>query len=183
MMVVVNGAFRTMPQSKSERAGRGPSGTATRVQSGDLISRLQQLLAEMPDSGALRSTGAGEEPSIGGSESHTPPEEALPGADVVLDVESSGLRCIVIRPTVHEEEPRVHLSPREMEIARMVAKGYPNKTIAGVLEISPWTVSAHLRRIFAKFRVTSRAAMVAHFLQEGATLEGESERPSGEHAR
>jgi DNA-binding CsgD family transcriptional regulator len=60
----------------------------------------------------------------------------------------------------------VVLSPREQEIARMVAKGYPNKMIAAVLEISTWTVSSHLRRIFAKFGVASRAAMVARLLEE-----------------
>jgi DNA-binding CsgD family transcriptional regulator len=49
----------------------------------------------------------------------------------------------------------------------MVAKGYPNKTIAAVLDISPWTVCTHLRRIFAKFGVGSRAAMVARLLEEG----------------
>ena len=43
----------------------------------------------------------------------------------------------------------------------MVAKGYANKTIASVLDISSWTVSSHLRRIFSKLGVTSRAAMVA----------------------
>jgi DNA-binding CsgD family transcriptional regulator len=53
------------------------------------------------------------------------------------------------------------LSPREVEIARMVAQGHPNKVIAEVLEISEWTVATHLRRIFAKLGVTSRAAMVA----------------------
>jgi len=58
----------------------------------------------------------------------------------------------------------VSFSPREREIARMLAKGYPNKTIADVLEISPWTVSTHLRRIFAKLRVSSRAAMAARCL-------------------
>jgi DNA-binding CsgD family transcriptional regulator len=49
----------------------------------------------------------------------------------------------------------------------MVAKGYPNKVIARVLEISSWTVSTHLRRIFAKLGVSSRAAMVAQLLEEG----------------
>jgi DNA-binding CsgD family transcriptional regulator len=53
------------------------------------------------------------------------------------------------------------LSPREQEIVRMVAKGHPNKVIADVLNISPWTVCTHLRRIFAKMGVASRAAMVA----------------------
>jgi DNA-binding NarL/FixJ family response regulator len=42
----------------------------------------------------------------------------------------------------------------------MVACGYPNKTIASVLEISSWTVASHLRRIFIKLQVSSRAAMV-----------------------
>jgi DNA-binding CsgD family transcriptional regulator len=59
------------------------------------------------------------------------------------------------------------LSPREQEIARMVAEGYPNKTIAAVLDISSWTVGTYLRRIFAKFGVGSRAAMVARMLDKG----------------
>jgi len=46
----------------------------------------------------------------------------------------------------------------------MVAKGYPNKTIAGVLEISSWTVGTHLRHMFAKLHVSSRAAMVAKMI-------------------
>lgn len=61
------------------------------------------------------------------------------------------------------------LSPREQEIARMVAKGYPNKTIAHVLDISTWTVGTHLRRIFAKLSVGSRAAMVARLLEDKET--------------
>jgi DNA-binding CsgD family transcriptional regulator len=49
----------------------------------------------------------------------------------------------------------------------MVAKGYPNKTIASVLDISSWTVASHLRRVFAKLGVSSRAAMVARLLEDG----------------
>ena len=58
------------------------------------------------------------------------------------------------------------LSPREHEIARMVAKGYANKTIATVLDISSWTVGSYLRRIFAKLGVSTRAAMVARLLEQ-----------------
>lgn len=72
-------------------------------------------------------------------------------------------------PDVHADEAQFPqpnssanlLSPRELEIARMVALGYPNKTIASLLDISPWTVNTHLKRIFAKLDVTTRAAMVA----------------------
>jgi DNA-binding CsgD family transcriptional regulator len=85
---------------------------------------------------------------------------------ILLDVEVDGVRCVLVhRPP--EAGNDVALSPREREIARMVAKGYPNKVIARVLEISSWTVSTHLRRIFAKLGVCSRAAMVAQILEEG----------------
>jgi DNA-binding CsgD family transcriptional regulator len=82
---------------------------------------------------------------------------------VILDVQVDGVRCLLLR--VHEA--RVPLSPRETEIARMVAKGYPNKTIASVLDISSWTVASHLRRVFSKLDVSSRAAMVARLLEDG----------------
>ena len=49
----------------------------------------------------------------------------------------------------------------------MVAKGHPNKVIADVLNISAWTVCTHLRRMFAKLNVTSRAAMVAQLVETG----------------
>lgn len=85
------------------------------------------------------------------------------GDEVVLDFERHGLRCLLVRS--HGADQRILLSPREQEIARMVAKGHPNKAIAAVLEISTWTVGTHLRRIFAKLGVTSRAAMVAQLLR------------------
>lgn len=53
------------------------------------------------------------------------------------------------------------LSPRECEIVRLVANDRTNKQISSTLGISVWTVSTHLRRIFAKLDVHSRAAMVA----------------------
>jgi RNA polymerase sigma factor (sigma-70 family) len=96
------------------------------------------------------------------------------GADtegVLVDLVVGTTRCVVTT-VAHEAgdgsdaEVRVSelltgLSPREQEIARMVASGYTNKEIASVLEISTWTVSTHLRRIFCKVEVGTRAAMVA----------------------
>jgi DNA-binding CsgD family transcriptional regulator len=78
--------------------------------------------------------------------------------DLLLDVEVDGVRCVLVREPTRE---RVALSPREQEIARLVAEGHPNKIIAAELDISAWTVGTHLRRIFAKLGVGSRAAMVA----------------------
>jgi DNA-binding CsgD family transcriptional regulator len=86
---------------------------------------------------------------------------------VILDVEVDGVRCLLLRVP----EVQAPLSPRETEIARMVAKGYPNKTIASVLDISSWTVASHLRRVFSKLGVSSRAAMVARLLEEGLAVD------------
>jgi DNA-binding CsgD family transcriptional regulator len=80
--------------------------------------------------------------------------------EIVLDVELDGHRYILVRSIKSSRAP-IELSPREKEIVRMVAQGHPNKIIAGVLNISSWTVCTHLRRVFAKLGVSSRAAMVA----------------------
>jgi DNA-binding CsgD family transcriptional regulator len=84
--------------------------------------------------------------------------------EILVDAELDGWRYILIR-TARPSTPLVQLSPREQEIVRMVAEGHPNKIIAAVLNISTWTVGTHLRRIFAKFGVGSRAAMVARYLE------------------
>lgn len=79
------------------------------------------------------------------------------GDSVLLDVVLGDVRLLALR--LRRPSPMSLLSPREQEIARMVAQGYANKTIASVLEISSWTVASHLRRIFVKLQVSSRAAM------------------------
>ena len=85
---------------------------------------------------------------------------------VILDVNIDGCRYILTRTVPKPVPTQELLSPREQEISRMIAKGYPNKTIASVLDISAWTVCTHLRRIFAKLGVSSRAAMVAQLKDE-----------------
>ena len=52
------------------------------------------------------------------------------------------------------------LTERELQVVKLVAHGHPNKQIARKLQISEWTVSTHIRRVFAKLGVDSRAAMV-----------------------
>ena len=82
---------------------------------------------------------------------------------VLLDVTVGHVRCLL----VHQEPAlRVTLSPRERQIALMVAHGRTNQAIATSLDISVWTVSTHLRRIFAKLAVSSRAEMVARLLAD-----------------
>jgi DNA-binding CsgD family transcriptional regulator len=152
----------------------------------------------MGDHGLIRDQATGRmetiEPVVGQLirqliENHARPGPADEADEIILDIEVDGVRYLAIRcatrPVPDTERARdpdpvpAHarggtiLSPRELEIARMVAKGYANKSIASVLDISSWTVSSHLRRIFSKLGVTSRAAMVAQLLDK--------ERSSGAH--
>jgi DNA-binding CsgD family transcriptional regulator len=82
---------------------------------------------------------------------------------LLLEEEIDGARYTLVRS--YTSAVCLPLSPREREIARLVANGLPNKAIGAVLEISTWTVATHLRRVFIKLGVTSRAAMVASLME------------------
>jgi DNA-binding NarL/FixJ family response regulator len=60
----------------------------------------------------------------------------------------------------HEESPG-GLSPREVEVLRLVAAGKSNPQIAGTLVLSEKTVARHLSNIFVKLDVGSRTAAAA----------------------
>jgi ATP/maltotriose-dependent transcriptional regulator MalT len=53
------------------------------------------------------------------------------------------------------------LSPRELEVLRLVAAGRSNREIASTLVISEHTVARHVQNIFAKLGVSSRTAASA----------------------
>jgi DNA-binding CsgD family transcriptional regulator len=63
------------------------------------------------------------------------------------------------------------LTERELQIVTLVAEGLVNKEIGVKLSISEWTVSTHLRRIFAKLGVDRRAAMVSKCLTARAVTD------------
>ena len=52
------------------------------------------------------------------------------------------------------------LTPRELEVLRMIAEGLGNKQIAARLSISEHTVKFHVGSVFAKMRVSTRAEAV-----------------------
>ncbi len=82
------------------------------------------------------------------------------GDGVLLDVMIGDIRCVMVeRASAHSG-----LSPREREIATMVAHGFTNRAIASALDISVWTVSTHLRRSFSKLAVSTRTELVTHLI-------------------
>jgi DNA-binding CsgD family transcriptional regulator len=74
----------------------------------------------------------------------------------VVVIEGRHYRLVPIEPVV----PTQPLTQREHEIVAQVRLGRVNKQIAAELGISEHTVSTHLRRIFRKLGVDTRAAMV-----------------------
>ena len=59
------------------------------------------------------------------------------------------------------------LSPRELEVLRLVAAGRSNKEIATSLFISENTVARHMQNIFTKLGVGSRSAATALAFKQG----------------
>jgi HD-GYP domain-containing protein (c-di-GMP phosphodiesterase class II) len=59
------------------------------------------------------------------------------------------------------------LTPREVEVLRLLARGLSNKEIAARLTISPKTVGNHAEHIYAKINASSRAAAGLFAMQHG----------------
>jgi predicted ATPase/DNA-binding SARP family transcriptional activator/DNA-binding CsgD family transcriptional regulator len=64
------------------------------------------------------------------------------------------------------EEPPPTLSPREEEVANLIARGLSNRDIAGELSISERTVTTHVDHILNKLGATSRAQVAARIVEQ-----------------
>jgi DNA-binding CsgD family transcriptional regulator/tetratricopeptide (TPR) repeat protein len=91
----------------------------------------------------------------------------LPLADAVaeaLDVARELMSGQPIGPDV-----RSRLSPREMDVLRLVVEGLSDKEIATSLGMSPRTASKHVETILNKFDVPSRTAAATYATRHGIT--------------
>lgn len=63
-------------------------------------------------------------------------------------------------------DPSISLTAREEEILVLLTKGFSNKEIADHLNLSTETVRSHLKNIYTKMHVRSRAEAVAHYMSK-----------------
>ncbi len=98
---------------------------------------------------------------------HTPPTQLVTAIQQAVDgtmaFSPSVVQRLVNAATRAPQPPASNaleeLSPRETEIARLVAEGLTNAEIAGQLFLSLPTIKTHLARIFEKLEVTSRVQL------------------------
>jgi non-specific serine/threonine protein kinase len=69
-------------------------------------------------------------------------------------------------PTQARSSP-VTLSPRELDVLRLLVAGHPDREIAAALRVSPRTVQTHVASLFAKFGVNSRVEVTAIAVRRG----------------
>jgi DNA-binding NarL/FixJ family response regulator len=72
----------------------------------------------------------------------------------------------------HEPRPAVsarpaHLTDREIEVLRLIARGRSNREVAAELVISAKTVGTHVEHIYTKAGVTTRAGATLFAMQHG----------------
>jgi two-component system NarL family response regulator len=63
--------------------------------------------------------------------------------------------------------PAEDLTPRELEVLRLLVQGKPNKLIGAELDITELTVKTHVKSLFRKLNVLSRTEAVAVAARKG----------------
>ena len=68
---------------------------------------------------------------------------------------------------VPPRESSLDLSPRELDVVRLLAQGYSDKEIAATLYIGVRTAQTHVANVFAKLGVNGRAEAAAIAVRRG----------------
>jgi DNA-binding NarL/FixJ family response regulator len=64
------------------------------------------------------------------------------------------------------DQPPVALTPREEEVAVLMAREFTNRQIATELMVSEHTVATHIRNILKKLGLHSRTQIAAYFTEQ-----------------
>ena len=101
--------------------------------------------------------------------------KAAPQAEIVAGIRSVAAGQSALSPQVavrlvermRRPAPETVLTPRELDVLRLVARGHSNKQIAVALGIGESTVKTHLLKIFEKLGVTDRTRAATLAMERG----------------
>jgi DNA-binding NarL/FixJ family response regulator len=85
-------------------------------------------------------------------------------------IDPSDLETLVGEPVVPTLAEPAALTPREIEVLRMLAEGVANKNIAWQLKISEHTVKFHVAQILAKLNAGTRTEAVTIGIRKGLIM-------------
>jgi len=61
---------------------------------------------------------------------------------------------------------RYHVTPRELQVAILVCRGFNNSEISRALKIRHGTVKTHLRNLYKRVRVESKILLLLRFVED-----------------
>jgi DNA-binding NarL/FixJ family response regulator len=66
-----------------------------------------------------------------------------------------------------EEQPHDPLTPRELDVVKLIAEAYTNRQIAEILKVSEKTVESHRGNVLAKLGMRDRVELVRYAIRRG----------------
>jgi two-component system, NarL family, response regulator YdfI len=146
------------------------------IQSGGaLVNSSLMILTEDPESLAADVLGSGLRAIL--------PRYATP-EEIIAAIQAAATGLVALHPDIFDSmlsrirpgqqselDPSGQiLTPREIEVLRMIADGLGNKEIASKLSISDHTVKFHISSIFAKLSASNRAEAVTLGIRHGLIM-------------
>ena len=117
-----------------------------------------------PDADILGAIEAG---AVGYLLKDAPPADLLAAVRSAAEGDSTLSPVVANRLMTRVRTPRTSLTPRELEVLKLVAAGSSNRDIGKVLFLSEATVKSHLVHIYDKLGVRSRTSAVAAAREQG----------------
>ena len=111
--------------------------------------------------------GAIEAGAVGSLLKDAPPADLLAAVRSAAEGDSTLSPVVANRLMTRVRTPRTSLTPRELEVLKLVAAGSSTRDIGKVLFLSEATVKSHLVHIYDKLGVRSRTSAVAAAREQG----------------
>ena len=82
---------------------------------------------------------------------------------------SAGTQTALVKEWLErgEDAPRDPLTPRELDVVKLIAEAYTNKQIAEILTVSEKTVESHRANVLAKLGMRDRVELVRYAIRRG----------------